>query len=585
MCAIAGIFSSDTNLLQIDHEQVLKTMRHRGPDDAYHCTIENIHLYHSRLAILDLDSRSKQPFFSNSKNTVITFNGEIYNYKELKEDLAVPFRTTSDTEVLVEFLEKKKISALPKLDGMFSFASYSVSQRELLLAVDPAGKKPMYTYYDGNIFAFASEIKMLAAMGLPLIPSENARFDFLFFGYAPAPESFYKNIRKLPAGHYQLVPNGNPQKIQSYFQLPRETLTISYREAQEKLVTLMTEATRKRLISDRPLGCFLSGGLDSSIVSLEASKLLSTPLKTFSIAFKQSPDAALYDESYYAQRVSDLLKSEHTTFEMNDSFDEFNHLIRHFDEPFSDSSCFPTALLCKNTSQQIKVVLSGDGGDELFGGYLRFKASLWAERFSPMTPLLKAFSYVPILPQALTGKIKRFQNALHEKPLQRLALWNSYYSFQDIAALSKQAEERIRRGLAAWDEKLHGLSLQEKILHFNFHHYLQNDLLVKVDRMSMRYGVEVRSPFLDKALIQFAFELPSKFKFDYFKTKKILKDSYRGSLSSEIVDRRKKGFGFPLDIFMREKENSIKNSKYLPVVTNSSKEFALLCLSKFQDIK
>lgn len=585
MCAIAGIFSSDLNLLQINHQQILKSMHHRGPDDASYCSLGNIHLYHSRLAILDLDPRSKQPFFSNSKQTVITFNGEIYNYQDLQKELTIPFRTTSDTEVLVEFIEQKKISALAQLDGMFSFASYNLNQRELLLAVDPAGKKPMYTYYDGKIFAFASEIKMLAAMGLPLIPSENATFDFLFFGYAPAPESFYKNIRKLPAGHYQVVQNGHPQKIQSYFELPRETSTLSYAKAQEKLAALMTEATRKRLISDRPLGCFLSGGLDSSIVSLEASRLLPTPLKTFSIGFKQSLDAALYDESYYADRVSQLLKSEHTTFEMNDSFEELNQLIRHFDEPFSDSSCFPMALLCKKTSQQIKVVLSGDGGDELFGGYLRFKASLWAERFSPMTPLLKAFSSLPILPNAVSGKVKRFQNALHEKPLPRLALWNSFYSFKDIAALSKQAEERIRQGLALWDDKLHGLPLQEKILHFNFHHYLQNDLLVKVDRMSMRYGLEVRSPFLDKALIQFAFELPSNFKFDFFKTKTILKDTYRAALTTEIVDRKKKGFGFPLEIFMRHEKNSKKNSKYLPLTPNSSKEFALLCLSEFRTIQ
>ncbi len=585
MCAIGGMYSLDVNQLQIDHRKILKTMRHRGPDGEFHCSLENIHLYHSRLSILDLDDRSKQPFFSRSKNTVITFNGEIYNYQNLKKELSVPLRTTSDTEVLVEFLEKKNVSALPELDGMFSFASYDINQRQLLLAVDPAGKKPMYTYYDGEIFAFASEIKTLAAMGLPIIPSQDAKFDFLFFGYSPTPQSFYKNIRKLPAGHYQIVLDGKPQKIQAYFELPRETRSISYAEAQEKLVALTTEATRKRLVSDRPLGCFLSGGLDSSIISLEASRLLSTPLKTFSIAFRQSPDAANYDESYYAERVSHLLKSEHTAFEMNSSVEELNQLIRHFDEPFSDSSSFPMALLCKNTSEQIKVVLSGDGGDELFGGYLRFKASLWAERFSPLTPLLEVFSGIPISSKAWRDKIKRFQTAAHEKSLQRLALWSSFYSFQDIAALSKEAEERIRQGLSEWDEKLRGLTLKEKILHFNFHHYLQNDLLVKVDRMSMLYGIEVRSPFLDKALIRFAFELPSHFKFNYCETKKILKDAYRGSLTPEIVDRRKKGFGFPLEIFMREKGNLVKDSKYLPLTTNSSKEFALLCLSKFQDIR
>jgi asparagine synthase (glutamine-hydrolysing) len=585
MCAIAGVLSKKGDS-PLSTENIIKTMSHRGPDGHGSWSDSSsdlqVSLYHSRLAILDLSEDAKQPFQSKTENTVLTYNGEIYNYKELKEQFSLPSKTTSDTEILVEIFERKNISALHFLDGMFAFGAYSKNKKELVLAVDPAGKKPIYTYWDGKTFAFASEIKILKAMGLPIEISREHEMNYLFFGYIPSPATYYKNIRKLPAGHYQVVSNGVPAKIQKYFYLPTQLRTIAYADAKNETQSLIQKAVKKRLVSDRPLGAFLSGGLDSSIVSLEASTLTHGPLKTFSISFKTSPHSKQYDESIYAEIVAKKINSLHTTYEMDNDFDHFSKIIQQFDEPYADSSCFPTAQLCKNTSKQVKVVLSGDGGDELYGGYSRFKASLIAEQLNKFKSLNSLVFCAAELFPSYRDKIQRFKNALSEKPIHRLCLWNSFYSFDDIKSFSLQAEEELRHQLHGWDEQLSGLSLQEKILHFNFYHYLFNDLLPKVDRMSMRYGLEVRSPFLDKDLIQSAFTLPSKYKFNQFNSKIILKDLYRNQLTKQIVDRSKKGFGFHLETLVNNPGQFEKaNPLYLGRANTISKKFSLIALNEF----
>lgn len=586
MCAIAGIFSANEISFPLDIDKIFKSMSHRGPDGQNHWAGNKIHLFHSRLAILDLHERASQPFHSHLKKTTMTFNGEIYNFSDLKRQFFIDCKTTSDTEVLTELFEKKSISCLNDLDGMFAFAAYSEPDNVLTLAVDPVGKKPIYTYWDGSVFAFASEIKILKAMGIPLIVDRETEFEYLFFGYIRSPQTYYKNIRKLPAGHFQIIKSGKPQSPKGYFNLPTEKREISYRKAKQETQDLIIQAVSKRLISERPLGCYLSGGLDSSIISLEASQLIQEPLKTFNISFSKSPFSQDYDESKYANQVAKKIKSDHTSFEMDNQFDQLDKIINHFDEPYADSSCFPTAQLCKRTSQQIKVVLSGDGGDELYGGYFRFKASLVAEKSAKFKSLLSLSANIPWIKKNTQLKLKRFQSALGEKALNRLALWNSFYSFNDIHLLSTGAEEKLRMHLSDWDSKLSSLSLEEKLLHFNFHHYLLNDLLPKIDRMSMLYGLEVRSPFLDKALIQSAFTLPSNYKFNMLNTKIILKDMYRSRLSKQIVDRRKKGFGFHLETITNDPDayNNIPSCFYA-LADTPSKKFALMSLNQFRGSK
>lgn len=586
MCAIAGIFSANKIPFLLERDKVFKSMSHRGPDGQNDWVGNNIHLFHSRLAILDLHERASQPFHSRLKKTTVTFNGEIYNFADIKRQFGLDCKTTSDTEVLTELFEKKNISCLNDLDGMFAFAAYSELDNVLTLAVDPVGKKPIFTYWDGSTFAFASEIKILKAMGIPLVADQETEFEYLFFGYIRSPQTYYKNIRKLSGGHFQIIKYGKPQSAKSYFNLPTEKRKISYCNAKQETQDLILQAVSKRLISERPLGCYLSGGLDSSIISLEASQLVQEPLKTFNISFSKSPFSRDYDESKYANLVAKQIKSDHTTFEMDNQFDQFDKIISHFDEPYADSSCFPTAQLCKRTSEQVKVVLSGDGGDELYGGYLRFKASLIAEKSTKFKSLLSLGAKIPWIKKDTLLKLKRFQGALDEKALHRLALWNSFYSFNDIHSFSVRAEEKLRAHLNDWDSKLSSLSLEEKMLHFNFHHYLLNDLLPKVDRMSMLYGLEVRSPFLDKKLIQSAFTLPSHYKFNMFNTKIILKDMYRGRLSKQIVDRSKKGFGFHLETIINNLD-AYKNipSNFYALANTPSKKFALMSLNQFKEPK
>lgn len=585
MCAIAGIISPNNSARILHRDEILKCMAHRGPDGQSDWKNKSIHLFHSRLAILDLNERAAQPFHSQSKKTIVTFNGEIYNFKELKQQFSIPCKTTSDTEILTELFELKKEQTLNHLDGMFAFGAYTEKDDSLMLAVDISGKKPIYTFWDGTTFAFASEIKILEAMGLPLVRDEQTELEYLFFGYVRSPMTYYKNIRKLPAGHFQLIKSGQPLKPQRYFNLPSSQRNMTYQQAQEETQHFIVEAIKKRLISDRPLGCFLSGGLDSSIISLEASKLVQEPLKTFSISFKQSPFSKEFDESQYAQIVAQKINSEHTVFEMDNNFEPALKIINHFDEPYADSSCFPTAQLCKRTSQIVKVVLSGDGGDELYGGYLRFRASLMAERLKSFKSIIFLASQFPLMKNSFQKKLHRFHSALNENNLSRLALWNSFFSFDDIKTFSNQAEEKLREHINSWDRELSSLSLEEKILHFNFHHYLQNDLLPKVDRMSMLYGLEVRSPFLDKNLIKSAFSLPSKYKFSMFNTKIILKDIYRSQLSKAIVDRQKKGFGFHLDTVVHQ-QGLFKNisQPMVAAANTSSKKFALMSLNQFKEI-
>ncbi len=589
MCGLAGLISNNKNTINLvskKHLSVLNSISHRGPDHQACWQDDHCILFHSRLSILDLDSRSNQPFHSHSNNSAIVYNGEIYNFKDLQKIIDIDLRTTSDTEVLIELLEKKSFSCLDLLDGMFSFAFYDKNKKTLKLATDPAGKKPLYTYWDGKTFAFASEIKSFKQMGIELIKNEDSVAEYLFFGYVPAPQTFFKNISRLSAGSYLEVFLDGPKNVKKYFHLPRNKLNISYSDAMEECQRLITTAIEKRIVSDRPIGFFLSGGVDSSVVCYEASKIIKlNHLKTYSASFKNNPFSEKYDESKYAEIVAKKINSQHKTFEIKTELLSPDDIIKHFDEPFADSSCFPTAELCKLVSNEVKVVLSGDGGDELFGGYDRFKAGLIADQISFLSPFLKKISHLHFFNNLSSGRFGRFSKALDEDSVSRVALWNSFFSFSDLEQYSSQFYEKVRSNLRLQIENYKDLDPMEQVLHFNFDNYLQNDLLPKVDRMSMLYGLEIRSPFLDKALINFCFQLPSEFKVNLMTTKKILKDIYRPHLGKIIIDRKKKGFGFPLETLMKQQFdiNTLPEKyKNLSSYANTdSKKYSSYVLSQF----
>lgn len=562
MCGIAGLWDiagklTDTRARLARADAALA---HRGPDGSgqWFDSSERIGLLHRRLAIIDLQERAAQPMVSRSGQSVVTFNGEIYNYQDLRSEFgAFPWRTSSDTEALLELLEAKSERALERFDGMFAFAQFHQIRREMLLAVDPFGKKPLYLYWDGEIFAFASEIKGLVALGLPLEILPESLGEYYLFGAAFGARTVYRNITRLQGGQCLRVTAQGPGRPQTYWDLPLGQLErhVGHGQAQERVRELFQSAVKKRLVADVPLGCFLSGGLDSSAVAFEAQGMLgATPLKTFAMGF---PDYGAYNEAPFAELVASRIGSAHKTLiGTSGQVQAVEQLLKHFDEPYPDSSLVPTAALCQAAVEHVKVALSGDGGDEVFGGYRRFQAARFGQEHGVLLRLLlapvgrlrsRAQSYGSRL-----GTLQRLREALHYPLARRLLHWNSYFTEEVLRQSLDLGWEKIEAELWAWEEKLQGHEIGQQILYLNAKTYLFSDLLPKTDRMSMRYGLEVRSPFLDKALSEYAFKLPVGFKFGPRTAKRILKDVYRPLLGTDIVDRRKHGFATPLRPLVEE---------------------------------
>jgi asparagine synthase (glutamine-hydrolysing) len=561
MCGIVGIAYLDApaphpTVFKEQLDQAATAIRHRGPDDHGTWVGRNVGFAHRRLSLLDLSARGHQPM-QDAEGNILTFNGEIYNFGELRAHFpGQTFISHSDTEVVLKGLAREYRTWIKHLDGMFAFGFFSEAKAELLLAVDPAGKKPLYTYWDGRIFAFASEIKALRQIaGLDFSLSQENVKASLVYGYVPWPHTIYRFVRKLPAGHFQTVSlRAGPERPESYWDLPlgQTDFKIDGRHAQMRTRELLSDAVRKRLIADVPVGCFLSGGLDSSAVALEASRLLpKESLLTFAAGFSGDAHRSVYDETPFAQQVAGRIGSQHQVLQIDASAVDAGKIMRHFDEPFGDSSAIPTYLLCQQTARHVKAVLSGDGGDELFGGYLRFRAGMLSEKYQTLWQLaLSPLSLFQGSPHSLLAKLNRFRSAVSFPLIKRLSVWNSFFTEEELSRYVGNGTESSLETFRLWDERTHGLPIGEKILYFNFKTYLFDDLLPKVDRMGMAHGLEVRSPFLDKRLIEFAFRLPTSLKFDPFRTKKILKDAYRPELGKDITDRAKHGFAFPLETFL-----------------------------------
>ena len=572
MCGIVGLLvpgaeinrgaSSVVNFRRAALQSAVESLRHRGPDDGgvWLSPDARAGFGHRRLSVIDLSSRGLQPMLGED-GSALTYNGEVYNYRELKSEFTSGenFVSESDTEVLLKCLMSEGERILPRLDGMFAFAFYSARNNQVILATDPAGEKPLYTYWDGKHFAFASEIKaikaLLAQQGGDFSLDPKALKESLAFGYAPYPRTIYRKIRKLPAGQFQIIDlNSGPKHPVTYWEVPIGEIdrSVRYQDAVAGLRILLRKAVAKRLVADVPLGSFLSGGLDSSAVSLEAASLLRpSRLKTFSAAFSADPLSGFYDESSFARTVAERIGSEHFEVQISSQNVDAASIMQRFDEPFGDSSAIPTFLLCQETRKYLKVALSGDGGDELFGGYMRFRAALVSEKYQTLCKLiLSPTSRLQVEPRSLLGKMKRFRSAVSHPLLSRLATWNAFFSEQDLEYFLGEKFTEFAIEIKSWDEKTKGQSIGEKILYYNFKTYLFDDLLPKVDRMSMAHGLEIRAPFLDKELIEFAFRLPTEFKFDAFSSKKILKEAYRDLLGKDITHRSKHGFAFPLESFL-----------------------------------
>ena len=579
MCSISGFLTPRFSRSHI--QRVNRSLGHRGPNASgiYYNEAQGIAMAHNRLSILDLSENANQPFYSSCGRFVMVFNGEIYNYADLKtkiqvfrrekelmnvkaknsinkiesseEDIIVgeqEFKTNSDTEVLVESFAFWGMNMVQKLNGMFAFSIFDQEENILYLFRDRMGIKPLYYYKKDNDFAFSSELKGISTLfedeNLEL--NQKAIASFLHLGFIGNNETIFKDVRTFPAGHVGIYKDGE-FSIMPYWK-PEEKVEhktmLNENQAKKTLKSLIEKSVEKRMISDVPLGTFLSGGTDSSLVTAVASKYTSKPLHTFSIGFKENK----FDESKYARRVAENLKTEHHEFILSeeDALDKVTNLTNIYDQPFADSSAIPTLLISEMAKKNVTVALSGDGGDELFMGYGMYN---WAKRLE--NPFNSFFS--PILREGMKlhpkNRVKRaaYLFEKHSNRQSHIFSQEQYlFSEKELNTLLKtpfQQKEIFK------SEKLslkRELSAVEGQAFFDLRNYLKDDLLVKVDIASMFHGLEVRVPLLDHRIVEFALNLDETLKIKKRNSKYLLKEVLYDYLPKSLMNRPKWGFSIPL---------------------------------------
>lgn len=580
MCGIIGYISNVNKISGTEISESVNSLLHRGPDNKNIWYKDIAILGHTRLSIIDLSDNANQPMISKSGKNTIIFNGEIYNYKKLAAKYNIESKTSSDTEILLEAYEKVGSAILDELNGMFAFAIYNLENQELFLARDRMGINPLFYYFDKNVFAFASEIKALLKIEhvqKNKIINRSSISLLLNLGYIPEPDTFFGNIKKFPSGHYGILKT-NEFNIYPFWKIEDKILTatsIDFIESKSKLDSLLQASVERRMISDVPLGTFLSGGIDSSLITSYAQKISKTPVKTFTIGYKESK----FNESDYARKVAEHLKTDHHEFIVSEKdiielVDDFFHT---FDEPFADSSGFPTMLVSKLAKKYVTVILSGDGGDELFHGYGAYN---WAKRLN--YPLIKSFRkpIAGILSMQSdrnkrVAEIFRYQDKNYIKShifSQEQFLFSSY-ELENL--LIDNDINHIDEGIISPRE----LTKAEEQSIFDMKYYLKDDLLTKVDRASMRYAIEVRVPFLDHNVVEFAINLHHNLKIKNGEQKYLLKQLLYDYVPKEYFDRPKWGFSIPLGKWLKNELSYLLN-KYL------SEEFvSKYNLVKYSEVK
>jgi asparagine synthase (glutamine-hydrolysing) len=555
---MCGLFGAIGPLPAWGLDRAAEALRHRGPDSEGRFTDGDVSLLHRRLKIIDLSQAAAQPMGNEDGSVQVVFNGEIYNHQALRKQLEAAghrFRSRSDTEAIVHGYEEWGERLVDHLDGMFAFAVWDRARRRCLVARDRAGKKPLFWSETGGVFRFGSTIESLHASGLPAGFSVERLPYYLAYGFVPPPETLHAGVQQLPPASLLVWENGRT-RVERYWKPSFGTAECadSYEQASARVSSLVEAAVGRRLESDVPLGAFLSGGIDSTIIVGIMARLAGR-VRTFSIGF--SGDAR-FDETAYARIASRAFSTEHTEFTLDPtSFDLVETLVRHHDGPFGDSSAIPTYVVSRLTRQHVTVALTGDGGDELFCGYVRFLAAEAAERV-PLLVRRLAGGAARSLPKAavertLLGKARRFLDASALPLADRMARWNSYF-FDPRSILRADVNVDAEAPLA-WQRALfaaaEGRTTLSRVLEHNFASYLPYDLLVKADRTSMAHGLELRSPFLDTALVEYAASLPPGYLRRGTQTKRILKHAFRELLPREILHRGKMGFGIPLGTWFR----------------------------------
>ena len=566
MCGIAGFVELDGDVSpRLERAMVLDRMcrviAHRGPDDQGTMIDGPVALGMRRLSIIDL-AGGHQPMAIEDGAVTVVFNGEIYNYRELFKELETRghhFQTRSDTESILQCYREFGNDCVQHLRGMFAFAIWDARLRKLFVARDRAGEKPLYyTTTPAGTFVFGSELKCL--LEHPEVKREinpEALDAYLTFGYVPDPLSIFKDIHKLPPGHFLTFSDGD-LKVQQYWDFPAETNEhLDYSECLEELRRLLKESVRMRLVSDVPLGAFLSGGIDSStIVGLMAQEM-SEPVKTFSIGFAEDS----YDELKYARLVAKHFGTDHRELIITpDVCHIIDDLLWHFDEPFADQSVVPTYFVSKLAREQVKVVLSGDGGDELFAGYTRYAIDRKRQGFEHLPRfvrqgLMKSLS--ERLPHGTRGRNYLYNVA--QDPVDRYI--DSISVFTNLAKSELYSEDflgTLRRNHPAtslyreFAARVRNGNSIDRLLYLDSKTYLPGDILTKVDRMSMAVSLEARVPLLDHVLIEFVGRMPSSWKMRGLESKFIFKEAVKGLVPDEILNRPKQGFGVPIAAWIND---------------------------------
>lgn len=586
MCGICGVIScEDPSMTESLVRRMCDAVNYRGPDDSG-CLVLGpakingeqswIGFGHRRLAIIDLSASGHQPM-SNEDGTIwITYNGEIYNFKELRRELAEKghlFKSHSDTEVIIHLYEEEGLDAVKKLNGMFAFALWDARLRRLWVCRDRAGIKPVVYHWNARDFIFASEIKaILQASFVPRALDGHALMLYLAFSYVPAPYTIFDGIYKLPPGHSLLLENGKID-VFKYWDVPQAKpdfgsmgeLVGDDQPVRERLRFLVREAVRAQMVSDVPLGAFLSGGIDSSVIVAFMAEFADRPVKTFTIGYK---DDGLFDETRYAREVAGKWNTDHREIMLSyrDMLDVLPEVLNTFDEPFSDSSAIPTFIVSRETKKAVSVALSGDGGDELFAGYRSHLIEYWYGRYMSLPTILRKGLIEKIvnrMPESRETRlleyfrrIKKFVRGTRgdftERMLSRMEIFPLDLRKRLLSRLPEEERDRdparqiIKHSLAFY----HGDPIN-KTLYLDFKDALSGDMLNKVDWMSMRNSLEVRVPLLDHRLVELAFAINGREKLRNGKTKIFFREAFKDKLPRNIYTRPKSGFEVPISRWLR----------------------------------
>lgn len=569
MCGITGIiaFTEEGKKYLDKIDDAVKALHHRGPDGSGVFRHGRVALGHTRLAIIDTSDAAAQPFTSSDGRYTIVFNGEIFNYKELRAELekeGFTFRSQSDTEVLLTLYAKEGKDCLNKLNGFFAFAIYDQITGLLFLARDRFGEKPLYYGHlsEPEVFFFASEINSIRAAGVKHDTNDAALFAYLQLNYIPRSwPSHSMNVhvtQMVPGSHITIHPELDMHRLSPglWYNVPAKKSGIGYADAVKQLRILLEQATQRRLIADVPVGAFLSGGVDSSCIAALA-KRTHGQIETFSVGYADEP---FFDETKYAQAVADHIGTKHHVFSLrnNDLLEALHDFLSHIDEPFADSSSLAVNALSKHTRRHVTVALTGDGADEIFAGYNKHAAEYRIRNAGTTEKMIRSLSGLwKLLPASRNSafgnrirQLRKFSEAMKMNAQDR------YWRLASIAT-QEEAEKLLITSKERWygrydvcrQEVIKNIgngSGMNDVLAADVYMVLEGDMLVKADRMSMQHGLEIRSPFLDHEVMEFAMSLPSEYKINRHERKRILKDACRDLLPPEIFTRRKQGFEVPL---------------------------------------